>query len=78
LLHHRRGPREIDLHLDASIEMTEPERRVVLSTALEYGATAHDAVFIALAVANQTPLITAERTTAEWMRRLAALIEPIR
>ena len=52
-----------DLHLDAPLEVAEPERRVVLSTALEYGATAYDAVLIALAVAHQAPLITAERTT---------------
>lgn len=67
-----------DLHLDAPMEVAEPERRVVLSTALEYGATAYDAVFIALAVAHQAPLITAERTTTGWVTKLAALIEPIR
>lgn len=67
-----------DLHLDAPMEVVEPERRVVLSTALEYGATAYDAVFIALAVANQAPLITAERTTTGWVTKLAGLIEPVR
>jgi predicted nucleic acid-binding protein len=67
-----------DLHLDAPMEVAEPERRVVLSTALEYGATAYDAVFIALAVANQAPLITAERTTTGWVTKLGALIEPVR
>jgi predicted nucleic acid-binding protein len=67
-----------DLHLDAPMEVAEPERRVVLSTALEYGATAYDAVFIALAVAHQAPLITAERTTTGWVTKLAALIEPVR
>jgi len=67
-----------DLHLDAPLEVLEPERRVVLSTALEYNATAYDAVFIALAVANQAPLITAERTTTGWVTKLAALIESVR
>lgn len=67
-----------DLHLDAPLEVLEPERGVVLSTALEYNATAYDAVFIALAVANQAPLITAEHTTTGWVTKLAALIEPVR
>jgi len=67
-----------DLHLDAPLEVLEPERGVVLSTALEYNATAYDAVFIALAVANQAPLITAERTTTGWVTKLAALIESVR
>jgi predicted nucleic acid-binding protein len=67
-----------DLHLDAPLEVAEPERRAVLGTALEYGATAYDAVFIALAVANQAPLITAERTTTGWVTKLATLIEPVR
>ncbi len=67
-----------DLHLDAPLEVAEPERRAVLSTALEYGATAYDAVFIAIAIANQAPLITAERSTTGWVTKLAALIEPVR
>ncbi len=67
-----------DLHLDAPLEVVEPERRAVLSTALEYGATAYDAVFIAIAVANQAPLITAERNTTGWVTKLAALIESVR
>ena|ERR1035437_6381442 len=67
-----------DLHLDAPLEVLEPERRIVLSTALEYGATAYDAVFIALAVANQAPLITAERSTTGWVTKLAALIKSVR
>ncbi len=67
-----------DLHLDAPLEVAEPERRVVLSTAMEYGATAYDAVFIALAMANRAPLITAERTTTGWVTKLGALIESVR
>ena len=68
----------LDLHLDAPLEVVEPERRVVFSTALEYGATVYDAVFNALALANQAPLITAERTTTGWVTKLASLVEPVR
>ena len=67
----------LDLHLDAPLEEAEPDRRVVLQTALDYGATAYDAVFIALSVANEAPLITAERTTTGWVTKLGRLIEPV-
>ncbi len=67
-----------DLHLDAPLEVLDPDRRAVMSTALEYGATAYDAVFIALALANEAPLISAERTTTGWVAKLGALIESIR
>ena len=67
-----------DLHLDAPLEIVDPDRRAVLDTALDYGATAYDAVFIALALANEAPLITAERTTTGWVTKLAALIESVR
>ncbi len=67
----------LDLHLDAPLEEVEPDRRVVLQTALTYGATAYDAVFIALSIANDAPLITAERTTTGWVAKLGRLIEPV-
>lgn len=67
-----------DLHLDAPLEVAEPERRDVLNTALAYGATAYDAVFIALSLAHEAPLITAERTTTAWVTKLAKLVEPVR
>jgi len=67
-----------DLHLDAPLEVMDPDRRTVLSTALEYGSTAYDAVFIAVAVSNDAPLITAERTTTGWVTKLAALVESVR
>jgi predicted nucleic acid-binding protein len=40
-------------------------------------ATAYDAVFIALSIANEAPLITAERTTTSWVAKLGRLIEPV-
>ncbi len=67
-----------DLHLDAPLDLLEPERRTVLNIALEYGATAYDAVYIALALNHQAPLLTAEKTTTSWVTKLAALVEPIR
>jgi predicted nucleic acid-binding protein len=60
----------LDLHLDARLSVAEPERRDVLKTALEYGATAYDAVFITLALSRDLPLITAERTTSRWVTKL--------
>ena len=67
-----------DLHLDAPLEVIDPDRRSVLGIALDYGATAYDAVFIALAVAHEAPLITAERTTTGWCVKLGSLIEFVR
>jgi predicted nucleic acid-binding protein len=63
--------REIfDLHLDAELEVAEPDRRRVLEVALEYEATVYDAVYIALALDADLRLLTAERTTTPWVVRL--------
>jgi len=59
-----------ELHLDAPLEVAEPDRRRVLATALEYDATAYDAVYITLALEHEIPLLTAERTTQPWVVRL--------
>ena len=67
-----------DLHLDAPLETVEPDRRMVLQTALEYGATAYDATYIALTLANDARLITAERSTRGWVTKLARQIEAVR
>lgn len=61
------------LHLDAPLEVIDPERAGVLATALELGATAYDAVFIALAREQQAPLLTAERATTPWVAALGEL-----
>jgi predicted nucleic acid-binding protein len=68
----------LDLHLEAPLETAEPDRREVLRVALEYGATVYDAVFIALALANDAALVTAERSTARWVSKLRGLVEPVR
>lgn len=67
-----------ELHLDAPLELVEPERQLVLSLALEYGATVYDAVFIALATAHDTSLVTAERTTTRWVVRLGKRVDHVR
>lgn len=59
-----------DLHLDAGLEVAEPERRRTLEVALEYDATVYNAVYIALALDLDLPLLTAERTTTPWVVRL--------
>jgi len=68
----------MDLHLDAPFEVAEPDRREVLRVALEYGATAYDAVFICLALANDVHLVTAERSTTRWVAKLGNRVERVR
>jgi predicted nucleic acid-binding protein len=68
----------LDLHLDAPLEVADPDRRDVLRVALEYGATVYDGVFIALALAHDVPLVTAERTTTQWVTRLKDRVESVR
>lgn len=66
------------LHLEAPLEVAEPERAEVLATALEYGATVYDAVYIALSRSLDLPLLTAERTTTPWVVKLGRRIESVR
>lgn len=81
----RRGELEEDLareiyetHLDAPLEVVDPAKGDVLDVALAYQATAYDAVYIALSVEQQIPLITAERTTAPWIVKMGKLAEIVR
>jgi len=67
-----------ELHLDAPLEIAEPDRRRVLATALEFDATAYDAVYIALALEHEIPLLTAERTTQPWVVRLGDRVRNVR
>jgi predicted nucleic acid-binding protein len=68
----------LDLHLEAPLEAGEPDRKNVLDTALEYEATAYDAVFISLCLSLDVPLITAEKTTTPWVVKLKGRIEAVR
>jgi predicted nucleic acid-binding protein len=66
-----------DLHLNAPILPAEPRRESVLQFALEYEATAYDAVYLALSIEMDAPLLTAERPTSPWMRKLGKLADSI-
>lgn len=58
------------LHLDAPLDVAEPHRASLLSTAFEFDATVYDAAYIMLALTYDCPLVTAERTTAPWVVKL--------
>ena len=64
-----------DLHLQAPLEVHEPDRSLVLETALLYEATAYDAAFISLSRALEIPILTAERPTTPWVKRLGDQVE---
>lgn len=59
-----------NLHLEAPLVMVEPDRLQTLARAFEYGATMYDAVYIALCLSLDAPLVTAERTTTPWVIKL--------
>lgn len=59
-----------DLHLDAPLILTEPDRENLLRTAFEYDATAYDAAYIQLVLSHEALLVTAERATTPWVRKL--------
>lgn len=59
-----------DLHLDAPLTSTEPDRRQALRRAVEFDASVYDAVYIELCLSLDAPLVTAEKTTTPWVRRL--------
>ncbi len=65
------------LHLDAPLEVQEPDRSAVLATALECEASAYDAVYITLARTLDVPLLTAERKTRPWVAQLGRLVETV-
>jgi predicted nucleic acid-binding protein len=83
LVHRRELPenlaREIyEIHMDAPLERGEPQEKDVLDIALQYGATAYDAVYISLCLSRDIPLITAEKTTTTWVTKLRDRIEAVR
>jgi predicted nucleic acid-binding protein len=65
------------LHLDAPIISVEPRRDLVLEFALEYGATVYDAVYIALCIEMEAPILTAECSSTPWLKKLGKLADPI-
>jgi predicted nucleic acid-binding protein len=58
------------LHLDAPVTVMEPERESLLRTAIEFDATAYDAAYVLVAIAQDALLVTAERATTPWVRKL--------
>lgn len=64
-------------HLDAPLEIAEPEPTLVLSTALAYDATAYDAIYIALARSHGISLVTAERPTTPWVVKMGNQVETV-
>ncbi|RMH55922.1 MAG: PIN domain-containing protein [Candidatus Hydrogenedentota bacterium] len=67
-----------DTHLAAPLEVIAPNRETVLSTAMEYGATVYDSVYISLALKLDVPLLTAERTTTPWVVKLGEKVDIVR
>lgn len=65
------------LHLDAPLQVTEPPLESVLDAAFEYQATAYDAVYIALATHLDVALLTAERRTTPWVKKLGKHIQSV-
>jgi len=63
------------LHLDAPLQVVEPPAESVLTVALEYQATAYDAVYIALAIHLDVPLLTAERSSTPWVKKLGKRVQ---
>ena len=57
--------------------LTEPRYSEVLGIALEYGATAYDAVYITLSPSLKVPLLTAEQTTTSWGVKMGGLIKSV-
>ena len=71
--------REIyEVHEEAPLFCAEPDRRQILACALEYEATVYDAVYIRLALEQEIPLLTAERTTTPWVVRLGEQVIAVR
>ena len=65
-------------HVGAPLIRSEPDYREILACALEYEATAHDAVYIRLALDRDVPLRTAERTTPPWALKLGDRVVAVR
>lgn len=60
-------------HLDSGIQILEPERQTLLAIAIEFDATVYDAAYIAIAKSLDAPVITAERETTNWVKKLGGL-----
>ena len=66
------------LHLEAPVTPAEPDKAAVLDIALKYDTTAYDAVYVALSLEHQIPLLTAERSSCPWIKKLGKLADTVR
>ncbi|MDQ1348064.1 MAG: hypothetical protein QG573_1438 [Acidobacteriota bacterium] len=58
------------LHLDAPLEIVEPDPQEILEVAFEFGVTTYDAVYISLALGSDLTLLTAESVRKPWVAKL--------
>ncbi len=61
------------LHLESPLKIITPNTSQLLKTSLKYNSTIYDAVYISIALELQAPLLTAERSTKEWVTKLGEL-----
>ena len=61
------------LHLESPLKIITPNMSGLLKTSLKYNSTIYDAVYISAALELQSPLLTAERATREWVAKLGKL-----
>ena len=58
------------LHLDAPLEIVEPDPQEILGVAFEFGVTAYDAVYISLTLGSELTLLTAESIRKPWVAKM--------
>lgn len=66
------------LHLNAPLEELAPPRSELLSTALDYDASSYDASYILLAKTIDAILLTAEKRSTPWVRKLGRHVKSLR
>lgn len=67
-----------EIHLQSPLSLRTVNKKSVLENALKYDATAYDAVYITMALENDCPLITAEKKTRSWIRKLGDRVISVR
>lgn len=66
------------LHLEAPLQVEEPDYGLVLETAFDFDATVYDAVYITLSRSLDAPLLTTERSTTPWVKKLGKAAQIVR
>ncbi len=61
------------LHLESPLKIITPDIPKLLEISLKYNSTIYDAVYISIALELQAPLLTAEKSTKEWIAKLGKL-----